>query len=186
VGAAALLDELTELIARSRAMPMSSSVLVNRTEAFAILDDLHEALPEQLADADAVLSDADAALAEAREQAAQLVARARSQAEQLVARESVVEQARLHAEQLLAHAEHVAASLRREADDYCDRRLAEFEIDLGRVLAQVQGGRARLADRLEDHDAVARTGGAVGTGDIAGTGGAAGTEGSRGPGRTAV
>jgi len=37
---------------------------------------------------------------------------------------------------------------RREADDYCDRRLAEFEIDLGRVLAQVQAGRAKLAGRL--------------------------------------
>jgi len=48
----------------------------------------------------------------------------------------------------VAEAQATADRLRREADDYCDRRLAEFEIDLGRVLAQVQAGRAKLAGRL--------------------------------------
>jgi hypothetical protein len=42
--------------------------------------------------------------------------------------------------------------LRHEADDYCDRRLAEFEIDLGKILAQVHAGRDKLADRLGESD----------------------------------
>ena len=42
----------------------------------------------------------------------------------------------------------VADGLQRDADDYCDRRLADFEIDLGKVLSQVQAGRAKLAGRL--------------------------------------
>lgn len=41
-----------------------------------------------------------------------------------------------------------AERLRHEADDYCDRRLAEFEIDLGKLVTQVQAGRARLGQRL--------------------------------------
>jgi len=148
-GVPALLDELAELIDKARAMPMSSSVLVNRTEALAIIDDIHDALPEQLSHADEVLSDADGVLSDARGQAAQIVEHARSQAEQLVAKDALVQQAQERAAQLLAHAEESAAALRREADDYCDRRLAEFEIDLGRVIAQVQAGRAKLAGRLE-------------------------------------
>jgi len=148
VGVAALLDELAELIDRARAMPMSSSVLVNRTEALAIIDDIHDALPHQLSHADEVLSDADGVLVDAQTQAAQIIEHARSQAEQLVAKDSLVRQAQERAEQILAQASEQAGTLRREADDYCDRRLAEFEIDLGRVLQQVQAGRATLAGRL--------------------------------------
>jgi type II secretory pathway predicted ATPase ExeA len=37
-----------------------------------------------------------------------------------------------------------------DADDYCDRRLADFEIDLGKLLAQVQAGRTKLAQRLDE------------------------------------
>jgi hypothetical protein len=53
----------------------------------------------------------------------------------------------------VAEAQETAERLRREADDYCDRRLADFEIDLGKVLAQVQAGRAKLASRLETPEA---------------------------------
>ena len=50
--------------------------------------------------------------------------------------------------EIVAQAQRTADELRRDADDYCDRRLADFEIDLGKVLAQVQAGRAKLAGRL--------------------------------------
>ena len=50
--------------------------------------------------------------------------------------------------QIVAEAEETAERLQRDADDYCDRRLADFEIDLGKVLSQVQAGRAKLAGRL--------------------------------------
>ena len=57
--------------------------------------------------------------------------------------------AQARATEIVAEAEATAARLRHDADDYCDRRLADFEIDLGRVVAQVQAGRAKLAGRLE-------------------------------------
>jgi cell division septum initiation protein DivIVA len=57
-------------------------------------------------------------------------------------------QAEARAAQILAEAQETSERLQREADDYCDRRLADFEIDLGKVLSQVQAGRAKLAGRL--------------------------------------
>ncbi len=69
---------------------------------------------------------------------------------ELVSTDQVVLAAQARAEQILAEAESTAAGLRSDADDYCDRRLADFEIDLGRVLAQVQAGRAKLAGRLQE------------------------------------
>jgi F0F1-type ATP synthase membrane subunit b/b' len=148
VGVPALLDALTDIVERARAMPMSSSVLVNRNEALDLIDELREALPTQLTRADEVLSDADHVLEGAQAEAEDIIRTARERAAQLVDEQQVVLQAEARARETVAEAEATAAKLRREADDYCDRRLAEFEIDLGKIITQVQAGRAKLADRL--------------------------------------
>lgn len=147
-GVQGVLEALAAAVEQARAMPMSSSVLVNRAELLDLVDQAREALPAQLGRADALLADADAARADARAEAEAILARAREQADRLVEAEAVTIQARDRAARLLAEAQEQADALRRDADDYCDRRLADFEIDLGKVLSQVQAGRAKLAGRL--------------------------------------
>ena len=147
-GVQGVLEALAAAVEQARAMPMSSSVLVNRAELLDLVDQAREALPAQLGRADALLADADAARADASAEAEAILARAREQADRLVEAEAVTIQARDRAAQLLADAQEQADALRRDADDYCDRRLADFEIDLGKVLSQVQAGRAKLAGRL--------------------------------------
>lgn len=149
-GLTGILEALEQAVAQARAMPMSSSVLVNRVELLDLLDQAYAVLPSQLTQADEVLAGADDVLAGARAESEQIIAAARERAEELVAREQVVVAARVRADELIAEAERTAAGLRRDADDYCDRRLADFEIDLGRVLSQVQAGRAKLAGRLDE------------------------------------
>lgn len=80
LGVPALLDALTDLVERARAMPMSSSVLVNRNEALDLLDELREQLPTQITRADEVLSDAGHVLDDARDEADRIVAAARARA----------------------------------------------------------------------------------------------------------
>lgn len=146
--APALLESLYDLIAQAKAMPLSATVLINRHEILDLVDQLRDALPEQLTHADEILAGADDALVQAQEEAEAIIATARQRAEELVEHEQVVVQAFARARDIVAQAEETATALRTEADDYCDRRLAEFEIDLGRVLTQVRGGRAKLAERL--------------------------------------
>jgi cell division septum initiation protein DivIVA len=148
-GLTGILDAIAEAVARARAMPMSSSVLVSRAWATRSSSSAREALPDQLLQADEVLASADAQRAEAAAEAERILAEARARAAELVSEENVVLEARAEAERILEEAKADAERMRREADDYCDRRLGDFEIDLGRVLAQVQAGRARLAERLE-------------------------------------
>ncbi|OIQ81699.1 hypothetical protein GALL_365330 [mine drainage metagenome] len=147
-GLTGILEAIEHAIVAARAMPMSSSVLVNRAELLDLVAQAHDILPTQLTQADDVLAAADAAQAAATAQAEQVLAAARARAAELVAREQVVSAAEERAAEIVAEAGATAAELRREADDYCDRRLADFEIDLGRVVAQVQAGRAKLAARL--------------------------------------
>lgn len=151
-GLPAFLDALDEMVSRARAMPMSASVLVNKAEALDLIDQMREVMPEQLSQADSVLSEADEVLDQAHGQAESILATARSRAAQLVSAEQVVVQAQAQAREIIEEAGKQAQDLRSEADDYCDRRLAEFEIDLGKVLAQVQAGRAKLAGRLSEDE----------------------------------
>jgi len=147
-GLTGILDALTDAVTRARAMPMSSSVLLNRAELLDLLEQAREVLPVQLTRADELLADAGAARGAAQEVAETILAAARTRAAALVDAEHVTVAALERARQIVADAEGVAETLRCDADDYCDRRLADFEIDLGKVLAQVQAGRAKLAGRL--------------------------------------
>lgn len=147
-GLTGILDALEQVVEHARAMPMSSSVLVNRAEVFDLLDQARAILPTQLSRADEVLSDAGSVLTEAQAEAEQLVEAAQQRAAQLVSAEQVVHDATAKAQQIVADAERTAERLRRDADDYCDRRLADFEIDLEAILVQLRAGRSKLAERL--------------------------------------
>ena len=147
-GLTGILDALADAIGQARAMPMSSSVLVNRAELLDLVDQARDVLPTQLTRADEVLAAADAARVAAQDEADAILAAARARAAELVEEHALAEAARVRAQEIVAEAEGVAEGLRRDADDYCDRRLADFEIDLTRLLGQVQAGRAKLATRL--------------------------------------
>lgn len=148
------LDEITALVQDARAMPMSASALINRADVLARLKELREMLPNQLADADSLLSDRAAVLESGRNQADRLLADAQSEHDRLVEQSEVVSSARGRAAQVQLTAQGECRRLRSEADDYVDRRLGEFEIALDKLTAQVQRGRERLAERrVDDVDA---------------------------------
>lgn len=150
LGVTGLLDALTDTVERARSMPMSSSVLINRNEVLDLLDSLRNALPNQITHADQVLSDAGQVYEDAAAQADELLQNARVRAQEMVSAQEITRTATAHADQLVAKAQETAAKLTTNADDYCDRRLADFEIDLGKLISQVQAGRNRLAERLEE------------------------------------
>jgi cell division septum initiation protein DivIVA len=147
-GLTGILDALADAVAQARSMPMSSSVLVNRAELMDLVDQARDVLPTQLTRADEVLAAADAARLAAQAEADAIIAAARARAAELVEDHELTRAAEVRAQEIVADAEDVAEGLRRDADDYCDRRLADFEIDLTRLMTQVQAGRAKLASRL--------------------------------------
>ncbi len=143
-----VLDEIEEVVVAARAMPMSTSALVGREQLLSLVEQARAALPDQIAHADQVLADADRVLADAHSRAQEIVEAARQRAERLVSTDQIVREAQVRAAEIVADATGQAEDMRRDADDYCDRRLADFEIDLGRIVGQVQAGRAKLAGRL--------------------------------------
>ena len=138
---------LRELILNARAMPMSASCVINRGEVLAAIDDVIENLPEEIADAQRVIDTSASKVAEGEAEASRILAEAREHAASLAQHSEVVRVAEQVAAQMRAEADHEAAALRREIDEFIDARMASFESVLHKTTSQVRTARARLAER---------------------------------------
>lgn len=145
----AKLDELTALVENARAMPMSASCVVNRSEVLEHLDELRGLLPTEISDARQVIGEKNAVIAGGREEADRIIEAARAERARLISRTEVVRDASREAERLLAAAKADAERMRLEIDDYVDSKLANFEVVLHKTLKAVEKGRAKISGRHE-------------------------------------
>ena len=139
-----LLQRVREIVAGARPMPLSSSVMIARDEVLTLLDDAITKLPEELRRARWMLKEREEFLAKVQREGDDILDTARSQAERMVQRTEVVQEARRTARRSVEQAQEQARRLIHEAEDYCDQKLAGFEIVLERTLKTVRAGRDRL------------------------------------------
>lgn len=145
----AKIDELTAQVEGARAMPMSASCIINRTDFLRVLEELRELLPTELHQAEFVLKDRDEVIEEGRREADRIIEAAHDERTKLVGRTEVFAQAAREAERVLTEATDRSETMRAEVDDYVDTRLANFEIVLHKTLAAVERGRDKLRGRHE-------------------------------------
>ena len=141
------LTQLRELILNARAMPMSASCVINRSEVLAAIDDVIQHLPDELADAQRVIDSSQDKIAEGAAEASRIVERAREDAVRLAKESEMLQIAKDLAAKLTAEAEAEAAALRRETDVFIDARMASFESVLHKTSSQVRTARLRLSQR---------------------------------------
>lgn len=144
-----LIRQLEDMVRSAKSVPLSSSAMLHRREALALIETLVRSLPEELARARAVIRDRDEILERAKREAERVVERAKIEREKMLSRTEIVQTASREADRLVAEAEATAGRIRREADEYAEGKLANFEVVLQKTLAAVERGRARLAGRLE-------------------------------------
>src|SRR5713101_1058552 len=144
-----VLRELHDVVDTARTMPMSASVLVNREETIALIDEALAVMPEELRHARWLIKEREEYLAQARRDAEDIIEAGRVQAERMVERTEVVREARRVAQQVVANAEAQSRRLRHEAEDYIDQKLAAFEVVLERTMATVVKGREQLQAVVE-------------------------------------
>lgn len=142
-----LMAEFRSLIQGARAMPMSSSIIVNRTEAMDLISRLEDALPGAIANVDGRASTLNGTHVGVLEEAETVVESGRRERDRLVTETEVFRVAKIEADKVRGSARREAEELRQQADDYVDTRLATFEITLTRTLQAVTRGRARLHGR---------------------------------------
>ncbi|TXS57102.1 DivIVA domain-containing protein [Streptomyces sp. t39] len=147
------LDEIVETVASARSMPMSASCVVNRAELLALLEEVREALPGSLAQAQELIGGREQMVEQARQEAERIITSAHAERGSLVSDTQVARQSRDEADRILSDARREAEEIRAEADDYVDSKLANFEVVLTKTIGSVDRGREKLLGRGPGLDA---------------------------------
>lgn len=145
----ARLNELDELIREAKAMPLSSSVLVNRDEVLNLLAAMQEALPDEIKQARWIVRDREELLAKARAEGEQIVAAAHEEQLRMARKEAIVTRANEEAERIMAEAEEQGRAMRGDAEGYVDAKLAQFETAMRRILEESQAASRALSKTLD-------------------------------------
>jgi hypothetical protein len=141
-----LLRRVIEIIEGTRALPLSSSVkLDNKEEVLELLDEACHRLPEETRQARWLLKEREEFLAKMQREGDDIVKAARLQAERMVQRTEIVREAQSTARRTVESGHDESRRLRLEAEDYCDQKLAAFEVVLDRVIKTVSAGREKLS-----------------------------------------
>ncbi|GGZ66619.1 ATP synthase F0 subunit B [Streptomyces bluensis] len=138
------LDEIVAAVSSARALPMSASCVVNRADLLSMLDELREALPGSLAQAQELIGDREQMVERARQEAERIIETAHAERGSLISDTEVARRSQNEADRILAEARQEAEEIRAEADDYVDSKLANFEVVLTKTLGSVGRGREKL------------------------------------------
>ncbi|MFD4003751.1 ATP synthase F0 subunit B [Streptomyces rubiginosohelvolus] len=146
------LDEIVEAVGSARSMPMSASCVVNRAELLAMLEEVRQALPGSLAQAQELLGGQEQFAEQARQEAERIIESAHTQRASLISETEIARQSQSEADRILSEARREAEEVRAEADDYVDSKLANFEVVLTKTIGSVDRGREKLLGRGQGLD----------------------------------
>ncbi|MFC7258106.1 ATP synthase F0 subunit B [Streptomyces lutosisoli] len=138
------LDEIVGAVGSARSMPMSASCVVNRAELLSMLEEVRQALPGSLAQAQELIGGREEMVEQARQEAERIIQTAHAERGSLISDTEVARRSQNEADRILAEARKEAEEVRAEADDYVDSKLANFEVVLTKTLGSVGRGREKL------------------------------------------
>ncbi|TPQ22845.1 DivIVA domain-containing protein [Streptomyces sporangiiformans] len=138
------LDEIVAAVGSARSMPMSASCVVNRAELLSLLEEVRQALPGSLAQAQELIGGREQMVEQARQEAERIIESAHAERGSLISGTEVARRSQNEADRILSEARQEAEEIRAEADDYVDSKLANFEVVLTKTLGSVGRGREKL------------------------------------------
>jgi hypothetical protein len=134
------IDRLEYLIAHSRQIPLTRTVVIDQEEALACIDDLRLSLPDEIKQARWTLQEQQRLISEAQAEAARTVTRAGERAQTMIGQHELVKRAEKQAEQMLRETAAKADETRRAADRYAWDVMQSLESQLLRTVATVKKG----------------------------------------------
>lgn len=142
--AESLINRVIDIVKNAKSLPLSTSVRLERDELLELLEDAINRLPDELRNARWMLRERDEFLGKVQREGDEILEAARARAEQMVQRTEIVREAQRTAQKAIDEAKEMARKMRLEAEDYCDQKLAAFEIILERTQKTVKVGREKL------------------------------------------
>ena len=149
----ALIDRIEELVDSGRAVPFSSSRVVDPEKIFELIDEIRAQFPDELKQARWIVKERQEMLEEAEKEANRVLEEAKARADAIAAEQEIVKLAEQQAAEILDNARAREREIRLGAEDYADEMLANLEVNLGKLLTAVQRGRDRLQGKVAQRGA---------------------------------
>jgi vacuolar-type H+-ATPase subunit H len=134
-----LIDRLEAHVNAGRRVPFGR-LMVDEQELLDIIDQMRISLPNEVTQARRILQEREQIISQAQGEAEKIVTMARDRAAYMLDDSGLMQEAKSHAEQMLADARAESESLRTEVNAYAAEMLTKLEDLLDKNLAQVRRG----------------------------------------------
>jgi type IV secretory pathway VirJ component len=139
-----LLERLEEALTSGSRVPFTRRTLVDEEECLVILEQIREAVPEEIQRARRINQERERVMADAAERAQHVLEQAANEADARLGEHAAVRAAEARAAQIREEAVQAAEEIRREADAYAYQVMERLERNVTTVLTTVQRGMREL------------------------------------------
>jgi len=140
-------ERLESMLANGRKLPLTNNVVVDQAAALEIIDELRQAVPEEVTSARRINAEGERILERAQAEAERIVARAQEQAAFLIDDRGLAEAAAAEGRRIVQEAGADADEIRRGADEYAAGVLISLEGEVVRTLQSIRRGISLLDER---------------------------------------
>ena len=144
-----LIDRLETMVTGAKRVPISNRLMLDEQELADLIDQMRTVLPEEVRAARKVLRERDSIIAEAQQQADDVLKTAHEQAEMLLDEQGLLAEAQARANQFMEQVENDAQERIQGADEYARQVLTQLQAQLGRHLKTIEAGLQSLDGREE-------------------------------------
>lgn len=139
-----LLAELEEVIEKGNTLPFSSKALVNPEELIEIIDEIRDAMPGELTEAKKIVAERKKIIFAAQSEADHIKAEAEKRLKELIDTNEITKTASAQANEMMNNANASAKALKIGTQNYADRLLYNFQLQLKEMNDKVEQNRNEL------------------------------------------
>ncbi len=143
-----IIDRIEELLDGSKRIPFSANILVNGDEVYDLIEELRNVLPEEFKQSRWIVKERENMIIEAKRQADKIMKDAANKAGVMVGETEIMKRANRKSEEIMSSIEAKARTIRLEAEDYADEKLANLEAVLHKLLNAIEKGRDQFKNTI--------------------------------------
>ncbi len=147
-----LVDRLEELLEQGWRLPVVNRVVIDEGQFLNIIDQMRLSIPQDVKLAQELQRSRDRYIAQAQEEARQIIADARQSAERQVKQTGIQSAAQSQGRHIVREAEQEAARIRSGADQYAEEQLKTLGRHLSDLLRTVRNGLALLEQQRKQQE----------------------------------
>ncbi|NLP18390.1 MAG: ATPase [Firmicutes bacterium] len=144
-----LFDNLEDLIAEGGRIPLTGKVIVSEDELIEIIEHIRNSMPDELRQARWVMKERKRIIAEAENEAREIVEQGKEYTTKLIDEDEITKQAHQHAQSIVQEAKREAQDIMLGSHSYAESVLTKLENLLDNITESIQRGRAELKKEEE-------------------------------------